>query len=85
MEKLQASVNGADRLLFLIDGFPRNDDNLQGWQKQMNQVAVVHNVLFFNISDEVATERCLARGASGSGRVDDNTASITKRYHLGVH
>ena len=79
MEKQQSLVNSSDRLLFLIDGFPRNKDNYDGWNKQMDKVARVHGVLFFNISDEVATDRCLKRGAGGSGRSDDNVESIKKR------
>jgi len=81
MEKQQSAVNMCDRLLFLIDGFPRNKDNYDGWNKQMDKVARVHGVLFFNISDEVATERCLARGAGGSGRTDDNVESLKKRLN----
>jgi len=77
MEQLQTA--SSNRLLFLIDGFPRNQDNLDGWEKQMHGVSKVHNVLFFNISDEVATQRCLDRGAGGSGRTDDNVESIKKR------
>ncbi|XP_063721057.1 UMP-CMP kinase-like [Symsagittifera roscoffensis] len=84
MEKQQSLVNSSDRLLFLIDGFPRNKDNYDGWNKQMDKVARVHGVLFFNISDEVATDRCLKRGAGGSGRSDDNVESIKKRLNTYV-
>lgn len=38
---------------FLIDGFPRNKDNLDGWTKAMEGVAQVKRVLFFNCPDEV--------------------------------
>ena len=38
---------------FLIDGFPRNKDNLDGWNRVMNSVAVVRKVLFFNCPEEV--------------------------------
>ncbi len=38
---------------FLIDGFPRNEDNLAGWEKQMGDVADVKFVLFFECSEEV--------------------------------
>lgn len=39
---------------FLIDGFPRNKDNLDGWNQEMNDVANVKMVLFFNCSEEVS-------------------------------
>lgn len=38
---------------FLIDGFPRNEDNLQGWNKVMDDNADVKFVLFFDCSTEV--------------------------------
>lgn len=64
---------------FLIDGFPRNEDNLSGWTKQMGEKANVQFVLFFDGPTEVFVERCLQRGASGSGRSDDNAESLKKR------
>ncbi|XP_044076343.1 UMP-CMP kinase [Siniperca chuatsi] len=63
---------------FLIDGFPRNEDNLQGWNKVMDGKADLKFVLFFNCSNEVCINRCLERGKS-SGRTDDNRESLEKR------
>ena len=39
---------------FLIDGFPRNKDNLDGWNREMDSVAAVKKVLFFNCPDDVS-------------------------------
>lgn len=66
---------------FLIDGFPRNKDNLEGWQKVMSDKAKLLFVLFFECSREVCTQRCLNRGAAGSGRSDDNLESLKKRFN----
>lgn len=68
--------SGKDR--FLIDGFPRNQDNLDGWNKEMSDVATVKRVLFFNCPEQVCVERCLSRGKT-SGRTDDNEESLKKR------
>ena len=38
---------------FLIDGFPRNKDNLDSWQKEMGDETNVKFVLFFDCSQEV--------------------------------
>lgn len=38
---------------FLIDGFPRNEDNLQGWTDAMDDNAEVKFVLFFDCPEEV--------------------------------
>lgn len=63
---------------FLIDGFPRNTDNLEGWNKFMDNDADVKFVLFFDCNNETCVERCLERG-KGSGRTDDNVSSVQKR------
>ncbi|XP_062382708.1 UMP-CMP kinase [Sardina pilchardus] len=63
---------------FLIDGFPRNQDNLQGWNTVMDGKADVKFVLFFDCTNEVCIDRCLERGKS-SGRTDDNRESMEKR------
>lgn len=38
---------------FLIDGFPRNKDNLDGWERQMGNKTNVKGVLFFECSEKV--------------------------------
>lgn len=43
---------------FLIDGFPRNEDNLQGWNSVMDEKADVKFVLFFDCSNEVRHGNC---------------------------
>ncbi|XP_042354117.1 UMP-CMP kinase [Plectropomus leopardus] len=63
---------------FLIDGFPRNEDNLEGWNRVMDGKADVKFVLFFDCSNEVCIDRCLERGKV-SGRTDDNRESLAKR------
>lgn len=64
---------------FLIDGFPRNQDNMTGWQSEMEGRVQVEGVLFFDCPEEVCVERIIERGKS-SGRVDDNIESIRKRF-----
>ena len=38
---------------FLIDGFPRNKDNLDGWNKAMGEKTNLQFVLFFDCSEQV--------------------------------
>lgn len=64
---------------FLIDGFPRNQNNLDGWQKDMAEKVDFKFVLYFDCPDEVCVARCLKRGEAGSGRSDDNQSSLQKR------
>lgn len=64
---------------FLIDGFPRNQDNLQGWQREMSDKANVKFVLFFKVEPDTGIERAIKRGQQGSGRTDDNLESLKLR------
>ena len=64
---------------FLIDGFPRNIENLSTWEKLMNDKVNVPFILTLQCSEEVMTSRLLERGKS-SGRSDDNIDSIKKRF-----
>ncbi|XP_059178399.1 UMP-CMP kinase-like [Physella acuta] len=75
---LRREMENSSKNKFLIDGFPRNKDNLDGWTKAMEGVAQVKRVLFFNCPDEVCIDRCLSRGKT-SGRTDDNEESLKKR------
>ncbi|XP_044533138.1 UMP-CMP kinase isoform X2 [Gracilinanus agilis] len=74
----QTMEANAQKNKFLIDGFPRNQDNLQGWNKTMDGKADVSFILFFDCDNETCIERCLERGKS-SGRSDDNRESLGKR------
>jgi UMP-CMP kinase len=65
--------------LFLVDGFPRNDDNLSGWNNSMRDFCTVSFCLFLECSEEVMEKRLLHRGLS-SGRIDDNASAIKKRF-----
>lgn len=42
---------------FLVDGFPRNENNLEGWRKTMEDKTNVKFVLFFDCPEEA---RCMS-------------------------
>lgn len=68
------------RCNFLIDGFPRNQDNLDGWNAQLpSSKARVVGVLFLDCAESIVRARLLERGKT-SGRSDDNLESILKRF-----
>jgi len=64
---------------FLIDGFPRNTNNLSGWQQVAGNSLALGGVLFYDCPEEVMEARLLERGKT-SGRTDDNIESIRKRF-----
>jgi UMP-CMP kinase len=75
---IENAMKESGKSTFLIDGFPRNQDNLDGWRKQMGDKTKVQAVLFFQCPEQVCVERCLERGKT-SGRSDDNVESLSKR------
>jgi len=77
---LERAMHDSDTNNFLIDGFPRGEENLSVWNDEMGGKVDLQCVLFFNCSQEVSMQRCLARGAAGSGRADDNEESLKKRF-----
>ncbi|TRY66972.1 hypothetical protein TCAL_04377 [Tigriopus californicus] len=81
---LERAMITSEAVNFLIDGFPRNQDNLEGWNKTMKDKVNVKFVLFFNCDEETCVKRCLSRGAAGSGRSDDNEESLKKRCNTYV-
>lgn len=40
---------------FLIDGFPRNKDNLDGWEREMKDKVDLKAVFVFQVPEEVST------------------------------
>lgn len=64
---------------FLIDGFPRNWDNLNGWERSMLPICDVEAVMFIDCPEQELEKRLLSRGLT-SGRSDDNLATARKRF-----
>ncbi|XP_064458770.1 adenylate kinase isoenzyme 1-like [Ornithodoros turicata] len=60
---------------FLIDGYPRNVDQAEKFEKEVCQCS---NLVYFEVADETMVGRLLERGKT-SGRVDDNAETIKKR------
>lgn len=71
--------SGQDR--FLIDGFPRNQDNIDNWNALVGEAADLRLVLFLDCSMEECTRRVMDRAAQGSGRNDDNEETLKKRFN----
>lgn len=67
--------SGQDR--FLIDGFPRNDENRNAFEQQTGTEPDF--VLFLDCPEQVMEKRLLGRQ---EGRTDDNIESIKKRFRV---
>ncbi len=64
---------------FLIDGFPRNQDNFDGWTRVMGEIVEVPFILFMDADEETMIQRIMERSKT-SGRNDDNIESLRKRF-----
>jgi len=77
---LERAMTSTGKSKFLIDGFPRNEENNGTWEREMGPKVNFAFVLFFDCPEEVMQSRLLKRGES-SGRSDDNLESIKKRFN----
>jgi len=78
MDQKAADIKGNP--IFLVDGFPRNFDNLSGWITAMPKHAAVLGAFVFDCPIEELEKRILDRGKT-SGRSDDNLTSARKRFN----
>ena len=69
---------------FLIDGFPRSQENKDGWDKLMGPFVDMRFVLFLECDEDKLIDRINARSAaSGTAkREDDNIEVLRKRFHV---
>ena len=63
---------------FLIDGFPRNQDNVDGWERIVGKTADMKFCLFLDCPKEVCLARIIGR-EDGSGRTDDTPEKFKLR------
>jgi len=81
---LEDAVFESSKTRVLIDGFPRNQNNLDGWVRQMSDKVEVCFVLFLDCPEEVCVGRILERSKT-SGRSDDNVESLKKRFQTYIN
>ena len=78
-ERLESDDAGAG---FILDGFPRNLVQAAALEEMLDEIGRrLDTVLYFSLSDEIATERMLAR-ARVEGRADDTPDVIARRLAL---
>ena len=78
-EQSQQTDNKFGSRVYLVDGFPRNFDNVAGWMENMPTSAAVLGSLVYNCPIDVLEERIIARSET-SGRSDDNLESARRRF-----
>ena len=79
LDLLKSAMQSSQSNRFLVDGFPRNWDNIEGWESCMTTSCDIDAVLFIDCPEQVLEERILSRGLT-SGRNDDNLETAKKRF-----
>ena len=69
--------------IFLIDGYPRNQDNIDGWNEVFGTNYTLISSIILGCSEEQLEKRLLGR-AKSSGRSDDKIDVIKKRFKVYV-
>ena len=68
---------------FLIEEFPRDADNLKGWNKLMADFVEVPFLLLLECTEEEMTKRILKRAETPEeARKDDNVETVKKRFKV---
>ncbi len=67
---------------FVLDGFPRNEAQGDALDEMLGEIGKeLDAILFFDLPDDVATERMLGR-AQEEGRIDDTPDAIARRLEI---
>ena len=76
---LKDAISKSDNKKILVDGYPRNQENMDVWDKVMKDAVDVRAALFFDCPAEEMKKRILGRK---EGRADDNEKTILKRIDV---
>ena len=76
MKVLKEYIINSENKKILVDGYPRNQENIDVWEKEMKGVVDVKGALYIEVSNEEMKKRLLGRN---EGRADDNEETIGKR------
>ena len=76
MKVLKEYIINSSNKKILVDGYPRNQENIDIWEKEMKDLVEVKGALYIEVSNEEMKKRLLGRN---EGRADDNEETIAKR------
>ena len=67
---LDEEMSATKAQIYLIEGFPKNRENIEAWNKKMSPKYHLKNVFYFHCSMKTLEKRLISRGAK-TGRKDD--------------
>ncbi len=75
---MEMTTRTTGKINFLLDGFPRSQDNLDAWRELFGADKELPKIVYFDCPYAVLEKRILGR-ASFTGRSDDNIESVKLR------
>jgi UMP-CMP kinase len=78
-DAMEMATRTTGKTNFLLDGFPRSLNNMEGWYEIFGRDAELPRMLYFECPYEVLEQRILGR-AKYSDRSDDNLESMKLRF-----
>ena len=75
----KAMDNYSKDKIFLIDGYPRNQDNIDGWLETFGNNFILITSIILDCEEKELEKRLIER-AKSSRRIDDNIETIKKRF-----
>lgn len=75
---IKKSISTYGNRRYLLDGFPRNKENWDEFHKQLSEIVVVRNLIYFDCPIQTLIDRIDERSKT-SGRSDDNPETMKKR------
>ena len=80
LDLIRSSMEKSKATRFLIDGFPRNEDNFLGWSQVMTEeLCVLDSIFYIECPEDECKNRIIERSKT-SGRSDDNLETLAKRF-----
>lgn len=76
---MEKAIRTTGKKNFLVDGFPRSLNNMEGWYEIFGREAELPKMLYFKCPYPVLEKRILGR-AKWTGRSDDNIESVKLRF-----
>ena len=72
-------MNKSSKNIFLADGFPRSQENLDVWMKVIGDSADVKFLLLFDLDGEEMLKRLLYRASQSEVKRDDDKEDVMKK------
>merc|ERR1712110_353830 len=72
-------MSKSSKNIFLADGFPRNQENIDVWKKVIGDDAEVKFLLLFNLDGETMLKRLLYRASQSGVKRDDDKEDVMKK------